>query len=521
MKKAIALIRVSTESQAADDRAGIPAQRAAIQRIAQQYQLEIVRTIELTDVSGTAVLRAPEMQELLRLIESPEIHGVIAREFSRLMRPERFEDFVLLQGFADTQTVLYLPDGPLDLASKSGSLMGGLRALMAGFERREILDRMNGAKEAMRLAGKHAGGRTTLPFGVAYNRATGVWSYTPAAEKLKEAYRLMVTTPLPFAQIAERLNLSRSNLRYMLSNPIYTGVRVYTQKRDQATSGYIPGQNGRQGYRRKVNRAADEVIRVRVMDGLVSDEVFQRVQQIISSRVTRQRTIRAQNAPRYVLNGFLNCGHCGEVMYSHTNKKADYYRCRRNGTRDRSKGYSCDTPYIMASRIEPKIECVLSDLLQDRALLADVAQAYSSHQQPEVAAVNHNAAQQQVKALQAKRERVMDAFFEGLIAKPELDSRLAQIDAEIAAFGDMLTPHVQPAQPTVTVESLSNLLSVFTEFRFLQRDEKRALLTETQAQIFVEGYEIKSIAVAGIQPDNDFNKLQGSDIASRLPEAAS
>jgi hypothetical protein len=48
----------------------------------------------MSDVSGTAVLCAPEMQELLRLIESPDIHGVIAKEFSRLMRPENFKDYV-------------------------------------------------------------------------------------------------------------------------------------------------------------------------------------------------------------------------------------------------------------------------------------------------------------------------------------------------------------------------------------------------------------------------------------------
>jgi hypothetical protein len=55
----IELIRVSTEGQAGDDRAGIPARRAVNRRTAQSHSLEIVRTIEMADVSGTAVLRAP------------------------------------------------------------------------------------------------------------------------------------------------------------------------------------------------------------------------------------------------------------------------------------------------------------------------------------------------------------------------------------------------------------------------------------------------------------------------------
>ena len=139
MKNVIELIRVSTEGQAAEDRAGIPAQRAANRRTAAQNGLKIARTIEIADVSGAAVLRSPEMQELLRLIESPEIHGVVVKEFSRLMRPENFADYALLQAFADTATVLYLPEGPIDFRSKYGRLFGALRAAIAGLERTEIL----------------------------------------------------------------------------------------------------------------------------------------------------------------------------------------------------------------------------------------------------------------------------------------------------------------------------------------------------------------------------------------------
>ena len=38
----------------------------------------------MSDVGGSDVLNAPEMKELLALIENPEIHGVVAREFSAL-----------------------------------------------------------------------------------------------------------------------------------------------------------------------------------------------------------------------------------------------------------------------------------------------------------------------------------------------------------------------------------------------------------------------------------------------------
>ena len=84
MKNVIELLRVSTESQASEDKAGLAAQRAANQRTAAQFDLQITDTIELIDVSGTSVLYAPGYQRLLEMIAAPNVDGVVAKEFSRL-----------------------------------------------------------------------------------------------------------------------------------------------------------------------------------------------------------------------------------------------------------------------------------------------------------------------------------------------------------------------------------------------------------------------------------------------------
>ena len=56
---------VSTESQAGEDKAGLRAQRAANRRLAPRFDLQIVETVELIDVSGTSVLYCPGYQRLL------------------------------------------------------------------------------------------------------------------------------------------------------------------------------------------------------------------------------------------------------------------------------------------------------------------------------------------------------------------------------------------------------------------------------------------------------------------------
>lgn len=125
-------------------------------------------------MSGAAVLQTPEIQELIELMADPQIHGVVCREFSRLMRPENFIDYGLLQEFANTNTVLYLPEGPIDFSSKIGRFMGLLRGGVAGMERTEILERIWSAKEEKRRAGGFAQSRNCLPFGVDYS--SGKWS---------------------------------------------------------------------------------------------------------------------------------------------------------------------------------------------------------------------------------------------------------------------------------------------------------------------------------------------------------
>ena len=225
MKKVIELIRVSTEAQASTDRASIPAQRTVNRRTCAQYGLEIVRSIEITDVSGACVLLAPEMQQLVQAMRSADIHGVVAREFSRLMRPENFEDFALLQVFVDSKTVLYLPEGPLDLNSKTGRLMGTIRAAIAGMERTEILERIWTAKEEKRRRGDLAQSHIVLPWGIGHNATRGFY-YKPEAERVREAFRQFLAGNQSYGQLSKLVGVTPRGIHGIMRNPIWTGWRV-------------------------------------------------------------------------------------------------------------------------------------------------------------------------------------------------------------------------------------------------------------------------------------------------------
>ena len=476
-KRVLELIRVSTESQAGDDRSFIPAQHSVNQRTANAYGLTIVRSIEISDVSGAAVLLAPEIQELLLLMADPEIHGVVAREFSRLMRPENFADYALLQAFADTRTLLYLPEGPIDFASKTGRLMGTIRAAIAGMERTEILERIWSAKEEKRRTGGFGQSRICLPFGVTYN---DVWSFNGDAERVREAFRLMLGGEVSYTEIGRRVGIASFNLRNILRNPIYTGWRVIDKKRDTSASGKYPTRNGRQGDRRKIMRAPEDVIRVKVMEPLVSESDFAQVQHILDVKKSHHWRTREGYESRFTYRGLLLCAVCEGLVYTKF-RRADYYVCKA-----RHIGHTCVSGYMRRERLEAQLDSVFADDLTSPRYLRQIEREMKKAR-PQV---DTERMESQLRSLTTKRQRILDSYFEGVIDSSERDARLAATDREQKAVSVILAKQ-NPAK--VETDLLAKVFGTFLRFKKLAPQQKRRLLTAIAPEIVVADYQVKGL----------------------------
>lgn len=510
MKKVIELIRVSTQGQADDDRASIPAQRAINQRTARAYNLEIVDCVELVNVSGAAVLRTPEMQRLLKRIEDPAIHGVVVREFSRVMRPDNFADYILLQTFQDTRTVLYLPDGPIDFGSKTGRLMGSIRAAIAGLERTEILERVWSAKEEKRKAGKHPHGPITLPFGVGYDRKEQRWFYKPEVEKVREAARLFLSGETSYKDIGRRVGIDAFNLRIILRNPVYTGWKVYSKRRDPSSKAIRTRDDGRQGDRPKIERKPEDIIRVKVLEPLISEREFAQLQQIMDLKKKNHWRVRPDHERRFMYSGFLRCGTCGNRLYTHGGHGRAWYVCKSRTAEARQQRRAsgledCCNPYMRREPLEKCIDTLISDRLTDRRFLKQIATACSNRESPNGAKPELALFEDKLAQLKEKKQRVMDAYFEDLIDRSERDSRLEALETDGALYGNLMTRAASIA-PAFTAEELVRAFSVFHEFEFLGRADKRMLLRATMPEIHVQDYRIVGVGlIAGMSSGDEVN----------------
>ena len=498
MKQVIELIRVSTEAQAATDRASIPAQRAVNRRTCAQYGLEIVRSIEISDVSGACVLLAPEMQQLIQAMRSEEIHGVVAREFSRLMRPENFEDFALLQAFVDSKTVLYLPEGPLDLNSKTGRLMGTIRAAIAGMERTEILERIWGAKEEKRRRGELAQSQIVLPWGVGFDAARGFY-YKPEAEHVREAFRQFLAGNHSYTVLSRLIGVTPRGMHLIMRNPIWTGWRVIDKKRDTSSAGRYPSVNGRQADRRKIARAPEEVIRVKVIaDPLVSEEDFRAVQEIMDLKQAKHWRAQPDLEHRFTYNGFLRCAACGEVVHTAFARR-DYYACK-----GRRSAHICKTKYMAREKLEMQLDSLFADQLISQQFLEICIEEMERRHTFDDSSVHIQRLVAQISSLREKRGRVMDAFLEGAIGRDDRNSRLATIDRDTQSAQDLLSRSNPSA--LVDLESLAEAFAPLLEWEYWTRDQKRSVLATIIPDIRVADYQVTAL---GLHPSifSNENKL--------------
>lgn len=498
-RKCIELIRVSTKRQAEAGKESIPTQKEINRRTAKTFGLEIVRSIEITDVSGAMILTSPEMQELLRLIQSPDIHGVVSYAFNRIMRPENFADFAILQAFLDTKTSLYLPDGLIDLTSKNGRILGVFKATMAGEERIDFLQRMWDVKEEIRRAGQVPQSHITIPDDVICGEHG--WRYKPEVEKIRKAFQLLLSGNLTFASIARKVGLHPRTLAVKLQNPIYTGWRVIDQRRDPSPAAHRVKPDGRQADRPKIKRKPEEVIRVRVIqEGIISEEEFQRAQLLIETK--RRRHWRAQpHHHRYTYNGFLVCSQCGEPIYTKVGY-TDYYACK-----GRVRQKSCHTIYMRRDALDSKLDRLFSVRLTDEdflsGLLEQIEQRSSQNDSPQ----RIERLTSGIQGLEQKRTRVMDAYFEGDISTVDRKDRVAKIDREIETMRDLLFK--ETPLPSLSLDTVSKAFASFCEFEYLERDDKRQLLSALAPEIRVADYHLESISYS----DNAILSGKGSIIA--------
>jgi hypothetical protein len=126
--------------------------------------------------------------------------------------------------------------------------------------------------------------------------------------------------------------------------------RVIDKRRDMTPAGKYTTKNGRQGDRRKIKRTPDEVIRVKVLDPLISESDFNQVQRIIELKKSPHWRTREGYESRFTYRGLLRCSICEGLIYTKF-RRADYYICKA-----RHMTHTCVAKYMRRETLETQLD---------------------------------------------------------------------------------------------------------------------------------------------------------------------
>ena len=495
----IALLRVSTGAQAGEERYGLPVQKQICIETAQREGLRIIRFVTMKAVSGTETILTPEMSGILDALRSGEARGVVTREFSRLMRPERMGDWAILEVFQESNSILYLPEGPLDPNDPEGILMANIKGGFSAFERHKIFQRMQSAGLSYRQDGGRWG---VISRGVTYQRRgkAHVWAYDGIESKVVLAAYQALFDGATIGELAVMLKTTRTGVRSILSNPIYKGWRVYSHKMTKKQRG---------AKQRRVKLDDDKVIALKVIEpGLVSDAEWNRAQAIFAEIneahrrdgvAARARRAAAGLAPRALYSGFVFCDYCGRLMTPQNGSKNRIsYVCIG---RSRYKT-NCPNRYVAAPKLEANIDHVFSSVVSDPAFRRRLAMHLEQAREDKSRAVQLETLRKQLAALDAKRLRILENYDEGNYSKAQRDAKLKTLDAQRATLSTAIERASSEMMPALDESLLQAAFEAFAGWSMLGIEDRRRVLAVTAPRLRIRDGKMVSF----------FRSLDGHDM---------
>jgi hypothetical protein len=174
---------------------------------------------------------------------------------------------------------------------------------------------------------------------------------------------------------------------------------------------------------------------------------------------------------------------------------------------------------MLRKKLEPKIDYLLGRKLVEPEFLGRLIDEYNEtiEGRRHMPSVDERSVRARLNTLAEKRERVLEAFFDGMIGKEERDRRVGEVQHEITTYQKLLMECAcpQPEKPVLDTDTVQEVIQPFAEWEFLEREDRRKLLSLLCPEIGVYRYEIKTLAL------NLVDRTSGRDEDSRRKTARS
>ena len=291
--------------------------------------------------SGETIDSRPEIQKILRMIESPKIKGVLIKEVSRLGRPSLKEIGILSELFQYSNTLIITPERVFDLRNKYDK-DAFEREMMRG---NEYLEYFKAIQQNGRLASVAAGNfiGSVPPYGYDKVWVTEGKRKCPTLQiKEEEAnivrmiFDLYVNQNMGVNNIANKLDAmkikpprskywSADTLRDMLANEHYIGKVRWNWRK---TVAFV--ENGEVVKKRPNSKIGEYLVYDGKHEPIIDEETFYEAVKRVGSTPRTKPNAKLRNP----LAGILHCK-CGRAMSMRTYKN-------KEGKERSAPRYLCD-----------------------------------------------------------------------------------------------------------------------------------------------------------------------------------
>lgn len=484
--------RVSTEKQ--EKQETISSQLDALKQFAADKGFQVFNKYIDEGYSGELIDR-PALDRLRDDAKNKSFDVVLIHSPDRLSRKLSYLFIVQDELKKYGVNIIYL-NRPENNDTPEDNLLNGIQGLIAEYEKAKILERtrrgkLHKAKQNIILGG-HA------PYGYKYipknsSNSHGYYEIVPnEAETVRIIFDLLVNQHLSIRGIVKKLTMlgikprrgnkwQTSSVYRILSNETYTGVTYYNKH-----VSVEPQNNGK--YRKIKNsgrrlRPKEQWVTILLPENLkiIDRNTFEIAQQqLLKNSQLSPRNTKHQ----YLLRGMIKCGNCNSLYRGEPSHGKRYYRCS-NRTKNFPFPKTCPSSLIKADTIENAVWNKLCETISNPNLIACAIPQLQNIKKCKKNEQELNSINEKIQNLIHEKERIIDAFREGIISKNELKSQLAKIEKKRESLEEQKKLNKNLDLPTETIiSSIYDYCNLIAKYlKNADFDSKRYILSMVVSNI--------------------------------------
>lgn len=386
--------------------------------------------------SGTKVRGRDEYRRLFEDLEEDKFDIIVIKSQDRLMRNVKdwylFLDKMITHG---KRLYIYLDGG---FYTSDNALITGIKAILAEEYSRDLSKKLNNANRR-RIERAKAGEPvsamgTNLTYG--YYIKDGAWVVDrEQAKTVKLIYELYLKHDSVRMVLRSLNNLGIKNqcgrcfcadsITRILKNERYKGVAVLNRfHRDFDLKKVIK------------NPEEEWVLIEGAHEAIIDPETWEKVNTRLRSKVGKKRGRKVSRDP---LGGKLFCASCGGVLWRHKANGYTSWYCSNHYSRDEG---GCKEPVSISQvKLRKILSALIGSLEVNRAAVkASMIKWLGELKDRLSEADTSSQAVSEIERLSEKKERLTDAYLDGIIQKADYARKLSEIEKKISENEKLLIP---------------------------------------------------------------------------------